>query len=702
MGLHLIASGGISWLSEPANWWIILQVALGLGMVIFVHELGHFAVAKWCGVKCEKFYLGFDIGGLKLGKFRWGETEYGIGILPLGGYVKMLGQDDNPARLREEVERARAATGGLGLPEQEAANEALFNPRSYLAKSVPQRIAIISAGVIMNVIFAFVVATIAYSMGVPQADCVVGTVLPGEAAWRAGLRTGDRVVRIGDVENPLFRDLQSGVALGDDIDEGVRFVVERPGVAKRVEFNLVPDRTRLAPMIGMFAASTTQLTTPPVSPVSPLARLGKGFETKDIVVAMDGKPVSSPLDLDRLLALNTQAATITVLRNGAKGESQEVTIEVPPVPIKTLGLRMEMGPITAVQDGSPAQRVGIRKGDQIVAVDGQKVLDPLALPYDLVQRAGKTIKLTLMRDGKRLDFKVTLRRVTGDAGTIPMLGVAYLVPNRVASVEPNSPVAKAGIRPGSIIEKVVLVPPSEEDQKKLKASQSEEEFDLVKNPSDWPLIFQELQFALPGTKVTLGLNGSIGTFTVGPIEPGLANNWYNPNRGLLFRQLERTVRGESFNEALVLGARETRYSLSLVFRFLRKIVNGQISVKGMGGPVAIAQAAGSYASAGWPQFLLFLALLSANLAVINILPIPVLDGGHIVFLTIEGLSGKPVSERVMMAFQYAGLLFLMSLMAFVLLLDIGVIPRNQRASPQTVAHSAPALPPVGLSDRDLA
>ena len=80
----------------------------GLGFVIFVHELGHFLVAKACGVKCEKFYLGFDVGGLKLASLQWGETEYGIGILPLGGYVKMLGQDDNPAAAAE-AQRARAA-----------------------------------------------------------------------------------------------------------------------------------------------------------------------------------------------------------------------------------------------------------------------------------------------------------------------------------------------------------------------------------------------------------------------------------------------------------------------------------------------------------------------------------------------------------------------------------------------------------------
>ena len=80
MGTELIVFGGIldglvdaiAWLFNPANWWIVLQVAAGLGFVIFVHELGHFLVAKACGVKCEKFYIGFDINGLKLAKFQWG------------------------------------------------------------------------------------------------------------------------------------------------------------------------------------------------------------------------------------------------------------------------------------------------------------------------------------------------------------------------------------------------------------------------------------------------------------------------------------------------------------------------------------------------------------------------------------------------------------------------------------------------------
>ncbi len=104
MDMCLIA---FDWLSLDA-WLNVLMVMAGLGLVIFVHELGHFLVAKACGVKCEKFFIGFDIGGYKISK-KWGETEYGIGILPLGGYVKMLGQDDNPYQTAQEMELRQAA-----------------------------------------------------------------------------------------------------------------------------------------------------------------------------------------------------------------------------------------------------------------------------------------------------------------------------------------------------------------------------------------------------------------------------------------------------------------------------------------------------------------------------------------------------------------------------------------------------------------
>ena len=91
-----------------------VKVLVGLGLVIFVHELGHFVVAKLCGVKCEKFYIGFDIGGWKLCKIQWGETEYGIGILPLGGYVKCSARKTT----RPGSARKSSAQGGAGFRVQ--------------------------------------------------------------------------------------------------------------------------------------------------------------------------------------------------------------------------------------------------------------------------------------------------------------------------------------------------------------------------------------------------------------------------------------------------------------------------------------------------------------------------------------------------------------------------------------------------------
>jgi len=120
---------------------------------------------------------------------------------------------------------------------------------------------------------------------------------------------------------------------------------------------------------------------------------------------------------------------------------------------------------------------------------------------------------------------------------------------------------------------------------------------------------------------------------------------------------------------VVLGGRETLDWVLQVYRFLQKIGH-QISPKEMGGPIAIAQTAGAAASEGFSKLLIFLVMLSANLAVLNFLPIPMLDGGHMVFLILEGIRRKPVSEKVVVAFHYAGFLFIISLMCFVFFLDV--------------------------------
>src|SRR5215813_5803611 len=218
----------------------ILKVALGLGAVIFVHELGHFLVALACGVKVEKFMIGFDIGGYKI-SWRRGETEYGIGILPLGGYVKMLGQDDDPAHIKEQMQKSQVDVHSANAkPIKGPDGETYYvDRRSYLAKSVPQRMAIISAGVIMNVIFAFIFAAIAYGMGVPYIPAVVSEVSPGSPAFEANIQPGDEIVQIGSQKNPTFIQLKSGVTLGD-LEKGIEIQVKKVSDGKVVTVPLKP------------------------------------------------------------------------------------------------------------------------------------------------------------------------------------------------------------------------------------------------------------------------------------------------------------------------------------------------------------------------------------------------------------------------------------------------------------------------------
>ena len=113
----------------------------------------------------------------------------------------------------------------------------------------------------------------------------------------------------------------------------------------------------------------------------------------------------------------------------------------------------------------------------------------------------------------------------------------------------------------------------------------------------------------------------------------------------------------------------------MVFRFLKKI-GTQVPVTALGGPITIAKAAGYSAYEGLPALLIFLTMLSANLAVLNFLPIPLLDGGHMAFLAYEGVRGRPASERFVVALHTVGFVFIVSLMLFVVALDLNLIPRN--------------------------
>jgi regulator of sigma E protease len=718
LGLNLIA---VAW--SDFSWLLnILQVVIGLGLIIFVHELGHFLVAKACGVRCDKFYLGFDFGGLRLWSHRWGETEYGIGIFPLGGYVKMLGQEDNPAKLREELERAKAASqqGGAaaagdsnaaksGKANENAgetpldaaalaeAEQSLYDPRSYLAKSVPQRMAIISAGVIMNVVFAIFTGAVAYWGGVFNLNCGVGSVTPGSAAWKTNFQVDDKILSVNDKPMRRFTDMQQTIFL--DAVRTIPVEIQRPGVEKPFVVELTPSNTPI-PTIGVTNPLMAQLDkTHPTLPGGPAWRAEPKLAPGDVVVAVNDQPVARYGEIRRQLGLNPdKPLRLTVERpapkagreagtNAGAAAMERLTVEIAPQPMLELGLIMPMGEITAIRNDSIAAKLGIQPGDRIVKLDGEPVGDAVRFPEKIRRLAAShaKIKLTVLRKEANLDFEIPLEpfggyeypEVTGEMMSLPEIGIAFASPKgKIEAVVPGGPADRAKVTAAQTIATAKLILPEKETLKATDWGQEWLKMDVETMPIDfskprvaWPLVVYLLQSMPPGTTVELTFTDK-QTATLQPIE---AKDWFLASRGLHFEPAGTIVKAKSFSNALRLGVEETGDSMTAVFKFLRRIHD---IPRKIGGPVTIFKQAYHYAAKGFSDFCIFLTLIGANLAVLNALPIPVLDGGHMVFLLYEGITRKPPNERIQLLLSYIGLLLLLALMIFATGLDVGLISRD--------------------------
>jgi regulator of sigma E protease len=534
----------------------VFAFVLMLGVLIFVHELGHFLVAKLFDVKVLRFSLGF---GPPIGFGRWrltfhrGETEYVAAWLPLGGYVKMVGENPDVEDLVQGEEPPLA-------PGEEH--------RAFNNKPVWQRLLILFAGPAMNLLLPVVVFATVLGIGMPRPDPVVGTIEPASPAERAGLEVGDRIVAIsgqpvtwwGDFDDAIreragaslpLRIERNGEPLDLELPVASRAGLDLYGSEAQVGFVGV-DHSRLAAVIGVPDAQAPVMDTE--------------LQPGDLVTRVDGEPVAGWTEFaERYAAAAGESVVLGVERLAAgDGASRSLEVSVP-----TLGSTDALGIVAAtvlvdeVSPDSAAARAGLERGDLIVAVDGEPVGSFASFSERVRASGGRALEIVYARAGERREVRIGPERKEVDTG----LGI-----------------------------------PEER----------------------WLIGITAQAAAVPGA---MGVDRERNPLVSVPRAIGMTAD------------LTRTFLGG-----------------------FSRLVTGEVSRKQLAGPIGIAQIAHSAFERGWQAYLSTLVLISINLAILNLLPIPLLDGGQALLIAVEGIKRSPLSLRTRELVQQVGLTFLVLLM----------------------------------------
>ena len=647
-----------------------ITAALGLGMVIFVHELGHFAVAKWCGVFVERFSIGF---GPMLWCRKWGDTEFALSAIPFGGYVKMRGQDDiDPGQMTDEQVAA--------------------DPQSYTSKTVPQRMAIISAGVIMNLITGWMCFCIAFQLGIEEQDTQIGDVIVGMPAWTYGIRPGDTIMKINGRKTREYADIIRGVALSS----GTLVIEARRPSGELYTVQIEPDKSGDRRRLGMGTIPSLEVYDREqqwAAPGTPAEQAG--FLGGDLITSINGTAVKSWTEVAPILnAHRAETLDITVSRPAPKETPKAaptvVQMKLPPAPVKTLGLRLELGKITAIRNDSPAAKAGVKTGDRLVKVNGNDVgltLDPQRLPLYFYENREKPIQIVVQREIAGGEPETHELTVTADATlpwsepafdvsspmSIPGLGLAFQFLPTILAVDADGPAAKAGIKPGAVLAGVKFLKRSGAQLDHLGEKNAVVVIDMKNKEGSWAYALWLLQMAdVRDVAVTIKDDANAAPRDVA-LTPMADRDQFLPTlRGLDISALTHIRKAEDLGDACQMGTRKMIDSVTEVYLTIRSLASRRMSIKNLHGPLGIARFAFFMAGEGPAMFLVFLGAISMNLAVINFLPIPVLDGGHMVFLLYEGITGKKPTERVIATATYLGLAMVLSLMLTVIYLDIFV------------------------------
>ncbi|MBI2557038.1 MAG: RIP metalloprotease RseP, partial [Planctomycetes bacterium] len=395
----------------------VLLVIAGIGLLIFIHELGHFLVAKKIGVRVLAFSLGF---GPAIFKKKWGETEYRLSLVPLGGYVKLAGEG----------------------PEEEKTGESW----EFSSKSAGQRASVFVAGVALNAVLAFIAFIVAFQIGVPFITPDVGQVMPGWPAWESGIQRGDKIVEINGSKDLDFEDLFTIVALSNPA-AGVSLKVERDN--KTFDVTVIPkyDEEHGIQRIGIMPATSLEIDKIFAFENNDAPARDAGIQVKDIVTAVNGKRISAEDEFREAEAMNPgKGISLTVLR-----DNKEVELKVTPsrVSRRMLGISCATAILDGVKNNSIASSAGLMKGDEVLEINSIPVTGFSDIRKLVVESKEETCIVTVKRNNTVNLIEIPFKDEKATEEFLGSLTPFYGL--KVDSLVEGFPAEKIGLKPGDRI-----------------------------------------------------------------------------------------------------------------------------------------------------------------------------------------------------------------------------------------------------------
>ncbi|MCD4831892.1 MAG: site-2 protease family protein [Anaerohalosphaeraceae bacterium] len=638
---------------------IVLSLA-GLGVVIFIHELGHFLAGKFSGIKVEAFAIGFgpvflgikkcangfrvrilptlflkngDEAGDELlcftigGKFKEGETEYQIRLIPLGGFVKFLGQEDT----------------GADKPSDD--------PRSFVNVPIWKRVCVGSAGVIFNVILAIVLFVIVYTAGINFPPAVVGSVTEGFPAAEAGLQAGDEIIEINGKSDKLdFTNIMAAGAFSDK-DQLIPMKVKRRDGS--IEDFSVPVKE--SPRFGAWIFGISPATTLEIAKLSDDTFFKEtGLKTGDRLIAINDEPIEHFWQYNEItkeifsptfaLAFERKDSPEPVICNVEMQyqTAYQYTDANDFVPANVFGLVPRLKIIGVAADINDK----LAANDIIIEVAGTLLPNYKQFRELTEANVGKDMSMAVLRDGEVVGVSV-MPKLDEDnrsvVGVFVMVDVEHTV---IASTAGNNDLQ---IPAGAEIESI--------DGKKVANF-----FDIADTLKNLKGKTVKVAYLNEGKSV-------IVDFTVSP-ETSIKMKGLT-TYDIPFKMLKRLYKASGPVEAAKMGWDKTVSFIMQSYMMIKGLIVGRISPKGLMGPIGIITTSSTIiAEKEFLQYINFMAIISACLAVMNFLPLPILDGGLVVLLIIEKIKGSPVNIKIQEVITYIGIALIGTLFIVITFNDI--------------------------------